>query len=379
MRLLVVVSGDYGELGTAMYFLNGLRSAQRPVLLLPESLAHTMATTPEREVRTYADLDGVRRVIIEARPEAAMLASGYLLPINSGLSLLDSIRLLRFLRRRRVALLTSDPFLGLLGNVAALDFRSLYGRASNRPGAFAASWRNICRLFLMRRELRRAWHIYPAPTERMHPRPDARRLSYFNAAAPCAPRCAAGDREQPPAWLFVLSKTDFEMHLHAQGDRFVAQAMDRLEDSVALGRNTRLIGPRELADAVRARLGTRVGITSHGDTTYASYMRDLMAAEYVFFWNFYSFSVIHRVLANRPIFFFDEGHMVHILPAIRREGIRLYYDGWRPSLLPMDVPLDEQDLAGRALETTAQFRRIADGLRGCPSPAELLQHAASRP
>ena len=286
---------------------------------------------------------------------------------------------LKGLRRQRVTLLTSDPFLGLLRDIAALDFRGLHGKASNRPDAFVESWRNIYRLFLMRFQLRRAWHIYPAPTERMRPEPGARRLSYFNAAAQCAPQVAAADGEQRPAWLFVLSKTDFEMHVRAQGERFVAQIIDRLEESIALGRNALLIGPQELVDMVRARLGNRVGTTSHGDTTYAGYMRSLMAAEYVFFWNFYSFSLIHRVLANRPVFFFDEGHMVHILPAIGQEGIRLFYDGWRPPVLPLDRPLDARELARREPDMRRQFERIVDGLRRCPSPHELLQRATRSP
>jgi hypothetical protein len=36
LRLLVIVSGDYGELGGAMYFLHGLGLAVPPTVLIPE-------------------------------------------------------------------------------------------------------------------------------------------------------------------------------------------------------------------------------------------------------------------------------------------------------------------------------------------------------
>lgn len=373
MKLLVIVSGDYGELGTAMYFLQGLRSPQVQVLLLPASLAHTMASMPGLDVRTYADLADIRRVIVDTRPDTAILASGYLFPINSGLSLLDSVRMLRTLGRRGVTVLTTDPFFGLLRS-RALDFRDVQDPGRDRRSAFAASWRFACRLFLVRHMLRRALHIYPVPIDGLRPERSVRRVSYCNAAAQSAPAIVA-DRDQRPMWLFVLSKTDLEMQMRVQGDGFVEKIIGRLRDSVALGRDAVLIAPEELVGEVRARLGAELGVKAYSDTSYAGYMQSLMLAEYVFFWNYYSFSVIHRVLADRPVFFFDEGHMVHILPALGREGVRVIYDGWRPPLLPLEKRFDEQELSRRALEVSQQFRRIGDGLRRCLSPEELLRRA----
>ena len=371
MKLLVIVTGDYGELGAAMYFLHQLETESRPLLLLPAALEHAIAATPELEVRTYRGIADLLGAFAIARPDAVLLASGYLLSINSGLSLLESARLLHFLRQRRVALLTTDPFLGLLRNIRELDFRDLQGRVGNRSSVLSASWRNMCRLYLARFQLRRCWHIYPAPTERMLRKPDARHLCYFNATA----RDACPDQTDPhqPAWLFVLSQVDFRMQFGILGERFVTMVVDRLEDGIAQGRRAQLIGPPQLAEAVRKRMGDRADVTSHGDTTYAGYMRALMAAEYAFFWNIYSFSVFHRVLAIRPTFFFDEGHLVHFIPAIGKEGVRLFYDGWRPSVLALDKPLKGGELGQTEPAVRRQFERIVGGLRECPSPHEVLQ------
>lgn len=54
MRLLAIVSGDYGELGVAMYFLQGLRLPESQVLLLPASLRYTQVALPGVDVRAYS-------------------------------------------------------------------------------------------------------------------------------------------------------------------------------------------------------------------------------------------------------------------------------------------------------------------------------------
>ncbi len=389
MRLLVIVSSDYGELGTAMYFLKGLEAGASPVLLLPPPLDRSADVLPGMETRIYSSLADIFRWAAEARPDTVMLASGYLLAINSCLTLIDVIRLLRFLRRAGVTVLTSDPFLGLVRGPRAFDFRTLAerrheGRASMaaiRRRAFGAAAATILygHLAVLGRQLRSAWHIYPVPTQRLRPRPGARRLCYFNGAAHSIPKSSQTPSGPRPVWLFVLSKVDFEMHSRDQGDAFVARIAERLEEGVALGRDVTVIGSEDLVKSLRPRIAGQPRITAYGETTYDGYMNRLMAAEYAFFWNYYSFSVLHRVLVNRPVFFFDAGHLIHFLPAIDQEGIRVFYDGWRPPLLALDAALDEPDLARRALEVDEQFRRIEQGLRQCLSPWELLQRTKGAP
>jgi hypothetical protein len=385
MRLMVIVSGDYGELGAAIYFLQGLRSTQPPVLLLPAALGDTADATQGLDVRPFSNLADIARLVAQARPDTVILASGYLLAINSVLTFADAFRLLRLLKREGVTLLTSDPFLGLPRSPWAIDFTSIAERRGERPPFMARIRRRVYyaaiaavmygHLALLRLWLRRAWHIYPVPTHRLGPRPGVGRLCYFNAAASSvalAERPAPGPR---PAWLFVLSKIDFEMHARTQGGSFVAQLAARLREGVALGRDVLLIGPDSLVAALHPLIAGEPRIAAHSDTSFAGYMDSLMSAEYAFFWNIFSFSVLHRVLAGTPVLFFDAGHLVHILPAIEQEGVRVFYDGWHPPLLAMDARLDEQELMRHALETGRQFRRIAEGLRQCLSPEELLQQA----
>ena len=377
MRILVIASGDYGEFGTAMYLLEGLRGHSRLAMLLPASLAHTRVVLPGVDIRTFTDLAGIRAALDDVRPDAVVLTSGYLLPINSGLTLLDTARLSWLLARRRVTVLTSDPFVGLLRS-RALDFSGLQGRGRIPKPGFAASWRFALPLFVARHLLRGACHIYPVPVDGLRAARQARRMSFYNEqAAAVTAAHAPGNSASKPTWLFVVSSTELALQLAMQGDEFVANLSARLADGAALGREVILIGPAGLVAAVKQRLGDRPGITARTQAPYAEYMTILLGAEYVFFWNFFSFSIIHRVLAERPVFYFHEGHMVHILPALGQEGVRVVYGGWRPPLLGLGATLDERELAERSIEVRREFARIAAGMRKSHSPRELLERASA--
>lgn len=380
MKLLVIVSGDYGELGAAMYFLQGLRVAQAPVLMLPTALRASAGTPAGLDLRAFAGLDDLTRALDDVRPDVVLLASGYLLASGTVLGLAEAIRLLRRLRRDGVALLTSDPFLGALPLPWEIDFRRLDERGGGRwhPAAlarralYAAVAAAMCaQLRLLGAHLRDAWHIYPVPAARLAPATRPRRLSYFNAAA------NADVAPARPAWLFVLSKIDFEMHSRNDVAGFAARLAQRLAEAVALDRDVLVIGPEALVKALAPHVAGEPRIASHSDTGYEGYLASLLAAEYAFFWNYYSFSVLHRVLAGRPVLFFDAGHLAHFLPVLEAEGIRICYDGWRPPLLAVGAPFDARDLAVRGEETTRQFARIATDLRACPSPQELLLTVAA--
>jgi hypothetical protein len=86
---------------------------------------------------------------------------------------------------------------------------------------------------------------------------------------------------------------------------------------------------------------------------------------------------MHRVLSARPVFFFAEGHMVNILPALREAGVRLFYQDWRPPLLALEQPLEAEQLAAGAQLARQEFRRLTEGLRHCHSPAAILRSVLS--
>lgn len=371
IRLLVIVSGDYGELGGAMYFLRGLGLAQPPTVLLPQSLGHAVASSDQMQVHAYASLADIQGHLAAVQPQAVMLFSGYLLAIGRRFSLLNALSLLRTLRRLGIPVLTSDPFIGLIDGPAALDFSYVLGSGGLGLGRKLRSWHLALRLALLQRQLRDCWHIYPSPVERLHEGSDrGRALAYANAPHRAQP--SPGAR---PSWVFVLSQIDWQMQVRAGGPAFLEALSARLHEAAAMGRRAVLIAPADLLEALRGQAASQPGIELVYNEGYAGFMQRLMEAEHAFFWNYYSFSVIHRVLAQLPVMFFDEGHMVHILPALHDGGVRLFYDGWRPPLLALADPLQAQDVEQRAEEARRQFARIAQGLRRCPPPLDVLGHA----
>ncbi|HEX5628496.1 MAG TPA: hypothetical protein VFX72_02920, partial [Usitatibacteraceae bacterium] len=95
MRLLVIVSGHFGELSLARYFLGGLGMERVPVMMVPAALGQPPGLEPGVDIRTYADLDDIDRAVQECAPDVVILFSGYLLTIGRRFSLFKAFALLR--------------------------------------------------------------------------------------------------------------------------------------------------------------------------------------------------------------------------------------------------------------------------------------------
>lgn len=373
LRLLVIVSGDFGELGAARYFLQGLDLAVPPRVLVPRSLAGTVPTGAATQCQVYDGLVELQRLIHEFSPDTVLLTSGYLLAVNSDLRLRDVFKLVSGLQRLRVTLLTSDPFLGARPNPARLAWADM--RQRDRRDAFMGA----CVLHPLAWLLRNAWHLYPASIEALPTRTKRRCLAYFN---PLAQPIASEAHGEPPTWLFVLSALDHRIQqslARAQGGDFAGRLATRLRECATLGRQAVLIGPRALVRELQQQLAASHGISLRSEVPQAVYLQDLMAAEYAFFWNTLSFSILHRALAERPVFFFDDGHLARIYPSVWAAGRTLFYRGWQPPLLSLDQPMDERALSVHAADTRHAFRRIGLALRQAPSPAEVLRFAIDQP
>lgn len=380
MRLLVIVSGDYGELSVAKYFLGGLQIAPMPVMLVPAGLRQPEGVEAGVDVRTYDELADIVRVVEETDPDTVLLFSGYLLTIGRRFSLLKAFLLFRLLRRRGARIITSDPFIGLIRSPWSLRFREMLRLRKKRGPGLAASILAplfAIRTYLIHLQLRRDWHLYPAPVAHRFLAPGHRGRSFFNGSAALAAADMAAGTDATPTWLFVLSQVDFRYQTNRRGEAFVGHVAARLCDAARLGRRVVMIGPADLLEDLRRRIGDGSGIELRGIASHSEYMRYLMRAERVFVWNYYSSSVLHRVLANRPVHYFDEGHMVSILPELEQVGIDTFYGGWRPPLLRVEEPFDERQLDRLAQETRENFARIKARMAGGLSPRALLEAAGA--
>jgi hypothetical protein len=375
MRLLVIVSCDFGELGSALYFLHGLPSKTRPVLLLPAALNQHEVTEGVCDEHAYNSLADIAGIIEKTAPDTVILFSGYLLNIGKRFSLINAWALLRLLRRRGCRVITSDPFLGLARRASSLQFDEVISSSWHygRINAWLMARLLALRIYILYRQLRHLPHIYPAPIK-----PDRAReagMSYFSAAS-CTAQLPLNDTGKPgsqPIWLYVMSRVDYAIQTQRLGNTFPLWLADRIREALCQGKRVAVVGPVELARVLRLQLAQSDDLELLSETSYRSYMNLIEQAEYAFFWNYFSFSIIHRVIRCQPVFYFDAGHMSSILPALNQIGIDSFYDGWKPPLLSMDKTLDIAQLAEAAADCEQHFEYLTARLSQGDSPSTLLQ------
>jgi hypothetical protein len=272
-------------------------------------------------------------------------------------------------------MVTSDPFVGVLRSPFSLHFYDIAKSRRNSRGALPP-WimgRMISlRMYIMHVVLRRECHIYPAPIAGKYREPDRRRFCYFNGTDTMSVQCIAKRRNTHALWLFVLPRGELDFLTRSGDEGFAKYVAMRLEDAVDLGRRVMFIGPSELLPRSPEGEARHPGIEQHEVLSYPDYMRCLTEAEYVFYWNRYSFSVLHRIIACRPVFFFAAGHLETMLGAQRNVAVETYYNGWKPPLLNIRNSLDEKNLEQLAGETVENFRCIRAKLNTGLSPRGVL-------
>ncbi len=334
------------------------------------------------DIRTYDDLDDIERAVEEVAPDVVILFSGYLLTIGRRFSLFKAFALLRRLRRRGARIVTSDPFIGLVRNPWSLRFGKMFApRKGGGHDLVAAALAPLLaiRTYLIHLQLRRHPHVYAAPVAHRFPVSGHRGYAFFNPASDPG-RAAVAEAEAPdapPEWLFVLSEIDFRYQTNRLGEAFAGHVAARLRDAARPGRRVAMIGPRQLIGDLRAPLADLPGMELCENVAYGDYMARIVRAQRLFLWNYFSFSVLHRVLAGGPVHYFDEGHMVSVLPELEQAGIDTYYAGWRPPLLDVAERFDEARLDDLAQEARARFARIKERMAAGMSPAALLEAVTS--
>lgn len=365
-RVLLIVSSDYGELGAALHFLSGLSLAEPALLLIPPKLLHTVQGLPGLRVQVQQGAADIHSAIDGFRPDTVLLASGYLVALDAKVSIPALFWLLRRLRRLGAVTLTTDPYLG----VRPEPMRQL--RTNLRQRKHRDALLGALALWPITRLLADVWHVYPAPLSRLPRLAENPRCRGFRGQATAADRPPLAAGSETPQWVFVLSALEYRLLAHGHQGRFEALLMARLHDCADAGRKALLVGPQPLVDRVRAQWPNATWLQARCDLGYADYLQQLMAAEYAFFWNMMSFSTIHRVMADLPVFYFDEGHLAHIHPAFWQAGVRLFYDGWQPPCLDLAEALDPAALRAGAAAVRPIMRQLVEGMRRSPSASELL-------
>jgi tetratricopeptide (TPR) repeat protein len=399
-RLLFVLDNDYGELTTLMYFALGQPFLERTTILLPERLSADNRNALPGRTFPYRSLSDVVEAVERLRPDIVFLCSGYLFSIHGIFSFEELEALERLLRQRGCRVVTSDPFLGILSKRDPRSAISIDIPGNDRASAarfrpedleklreIKAVQDERLRTHFSRCEaiLRDDLHLYPAYCDvpaRQVTATDSRNLSFFNSRLVRPELASSGgepappDGAHPPHWLFILSRTDMETQVMFEtGEGFADIVARKLMETLWAERHAILVGPDELAELLVNRMPTTERIDIEPYCPFQRLTSLLLSAEYAFYWNVLSHTILIRLFNKLPVVVFDRGHLVRNVPAIYDRVVDWYYQGWEPALLDHRQPLTLDRLSAY----TAPYRREADRMcerfRRAPTPVQLIEKA----
>jgi hypothetical protein len=350
-----------------MYLVLGQEFETR--LLLPDRLFTVNESGLTVPVSAYQSISEVIDAVERYRPDIVFLFSGYLLAINNIFTMGDVARLVPMLRDRCGRVVTSDPFLGIQARLDASTF--------NAPPIKQQLLReHFTRVYEI---LKPVTHLYLVEPAEFAPT-DAVSFSNENLirpapSVPCppAPLAEVGADRARPRWMFVLSDEDYWNHAGWNGLRFDDLLTDKLRETAAAGRQPLLVAPRACTSAVTLRSPPIDGLILLPSCRYQLFLPLVLEAEYAFYWNIFSNSILPRLLNRCPVFFFDHGHLARAIPPLFAEGLRRYYGGSTLPYRPIEQPLEAGPLA---LQASDQARSLAPAercLRASPPPATMVQ------
>jgi hypothetical protein len=379
-KLLFVLSNDYGELSNALYLVKG--QGFQTTLLMPQRLFAINQGTLTIPAYPYTSPLDVLDAVSRESPDIVFLFSGYLYAINNLFGGLDAVvRLIQDLRAGPRRIVTSDPFLGILGQLGPTTF------SDNHP---LRHWllEHFRRVVPM---LEGVTHLYLVPPNELAV---PRSVSFFNANViedgpgldawrskaallhpnPSPP--ARGGQEGGVArkrWLFVLSLEDYGKQTAQLGRaRFDSILLRKLQEAIRASRQAVLVAPKECIESV-ARIGPLGDALLLHFCGYEKFQAFLFDAEYVFYWNLFSNSIMPRVVNRLPVFLFDQGHLAHAIPALLEAAIRHYYVSAKLPYLDQQRDLAEEKLTSMAALQQIDLEPARAHFHASQNPVEMVQ------
>lgn len=361
-----------------MALLDGQSLLERAAVMLPDHLYRSNEDKLPLSTHRYTSLSDVLDFVDTRKPDLVFFVSAYgLLGANyRPLPLLKQI-VSRF-RERGCRLVTTDPILGMSPKLRMSQVDLPLSRLNWRS-RFQES-RNLRRLFKGFSEIGRMFHdvthLYPVPVDGLSTVDGVPRVSFFNERM----IRSMAEPTQEPSWLFVIGGSDLKCQLILWGaDRFAGLVQRWLEQARRESRRPVLIAPRSLVDNLSHRLSPAIGAELIPLCSYAEFISRLFDAEYAFYWNTFSCSILLRLSNGLPVFFFDPGHVARLLRPSYEAGIRCYYGGAGPNLLDARKPLDIAALRDDAARQRCEMPSILARLRRSPPPEVLIDGLLREP
>ena len=397
-RLLFILNNDYGELGLAMYFLQGRGLAKSTTLLLPPRLFAKNKDTVPGEAFAYESIADIVSTIDATKPDIVFLFSGYILPLHTLISLEEMTNLVQLLTDRNCKIVTSDPFFGIFSGldpsaVSAPDALRFFEAEilQGQPWEYRLSM-TFGNMLIMR-QFAAASHIIKDTTHLYYTRPGPREeplavntknVTFFNPSliydgkeSITSDANPSGDVDsvvsEDELWLFILGSVDYELQTSLYGEeKFLHLLLKKVEETQQSGRRPVFLAPDECVWKLKslAPVSARKGLLTF--CAYEEFSSLLLQAEYVFYWNLASYSTFLRVINGLPMFMFDEGHLArHVKPMYKRM-VQWYYQDWTPPSLNQYEPLRPDVLGELSKEYKRDTSKILENLKELPSPEQVI-------
>jgi hypothetical protein len=399
-RTLFILDNDFGELTTVLYLVLGQECFRDARILLSPRLHQNNHDALPGRMDVWTSEQDLARSIEAFQPNVVILASGYLLPVHSLLTADAMERLCALARRHNAVVVTTDPFLGLItqwsGRLQQLISIDIPEDAGDSLRAVKRSADAMLHNALSGAEdvLRNLPHLYPSYTDMQGVETfsaDSRNVSFFNDALVLPPDLDSKGRgagngqvaESAAHWMFVISEADYSTQAMFLGSAGLAAVVARLlAQTSRLGRHAIFIGPAELLDLVKLALPADERIHLVRYCPFRRFMSLLLSAEYSFYWNVVSHSILMQLWNGRRVILFDRGHLARAVRPIYERIIAWYYQGCEPTHLDQDKELSLAVLEEAVAADSERRNQMAQRFRRAPSPAAVLvslSEAAKRP
>ena len=356
-KLLFVISNDYGELSAATYFAMG-GEFEVAMVLPPRLYASNQSSLPYESSR-YESAGDVLEIIARKRPDVVLLFSGYLYAINGIFKLPELAELVKAVQNGGSRLVTSDPFLGLMSEIRP-------GMFSDRHPLKNAFVQHFSEVFKI---LKDVVHIYPADLADIG---RTRNVGFFNAKI-VIPADGAMGPVMRKRWLFVLSAEDYVAQTNLLGRQTIEQILiDRLRDAANQNRQPVVVAPEACIASIRSAAGEIPEAVLLGFCGLDDFRRLLLEAEYAFYWNILSNSILWRAANGLPTFFFDRGHMLMAIPAMYDLAMARYYAHASLPWLDQRRTLAGEELSRLSTSAVEAMSRAINNMRRLPDPQRAI-------
>ena len=368
IKLLFIISHDFGELNNAMSLLQGYDFAG--TLVMPQRLFAINQNSLPVSTYAYNSLQDIYQVLQCEQPDIVLLFSGYLYVINQIFTLDTFAELVKTLQQNYTTV-TSDPFLGILSQLNTATFSDRHPQKQWLERHFAR----------VEQLLKNIIHLYPVKLDNGF---NPQRISCFNPHLIIRPSILKEDTQKlaeipyidckRQRWLYILSSEDYSNQASKYGqERFTLMLLEQVVQAIRGGKQPIIIAPQVCIDPLQHRISSPIPIIFLSFCNYVLFRILLLEAQYVFYWNIFSHSIPTRVINHLPVFFFDVGHMVQAIKPLLSLGIQQYYAGAKLVCLNIQQPFTIEQLATLADEQKLTLAKARKNFQLSPSPPQIFE------